>query len=629
VRKSRQHIYFLAAAVALITVLVYLSCLKNEFVNWDDDRYIVENPFIRSLDASFLKWAFFDFYAYNWHPLTWISHALDYAICGLKPLGHHLTNIILHAINTFIVVFLVIRLLEAWNKRTIRDGPPSFLNERAIFVAAGITGLLFGLHPLHVESVAWAAERKDLLCSLFFLLSLVLYTKNVNDEGMNAGAWPRFFNKRYLGALGLFVLALMSKPMAVSLPVVLLILDWHPFGRIRSLNTAASAIAEKLPFIALSVLASVVTIMAQRAGGAMTLNDVVPLSTRVLVAAQSLVVYLRKMVWPADLVPFYPYPRTASPASFEYLFPLVLIAGITAACIALSGKRKVWLSTWAFYTATLIPVLGIVQVGDQSMADRYTYLPSLGPFLIAGLGAARIRVWADKAHQGTAALSGAAVLLVISLSYGTTKQIGTWNNSIDLWSSVIQQYPGINAITYNNRALAYQKRGLYDQAIADFDQAIAINPFADKAYNNRAVVDQELGLFDRATKGYDQAIALNPSNHEAYNNLGVLYARTGSYRKAIENFNKALAVKPDYAEAFVNCGMTYALLGLYDNALESFNKAIGLKSDLPRAYSARGKLYLRTGKTDLAMVDLQKACALGNRDACNAVPYFTGGLLSE
>jgi tetratricopeptide (TPR) repeat protein len=620
-RKSRQHIYFLAAAVALITVLVYLACLKNEFVNWDDDRYIVENPHIRFLDTSFLKWAFFDFYAYNWHPLTWISHALDYAMWGLNPLGHHLTNIILHAINTFLVVFLVIRLLEAWNKRTVRNGP-TFLNERTISIAAGMTGLLFGLHPVHVESVAWVAERKDLLCALFFLLSIIMYTnyaREADKTPIKSGSAPRFLTKRYLGALGLFVLALMSKPMAVSLPVVLLILDWYPFGRVRSLNTAAAVIAEKLPFIALSALSSVVTIMAQRAGGAMMLNEVVPLQTRVLVAAKSLVVYLRKMVWPSDLVPFYPYPRTASPASFEYLFPLLLIAGITAACIALSGKRKVWLSAWAFYTATLIPVLGIVQVGNQSMADRYTYLPSLGPFLIAGLGAARIGDWTKKA-QGTVALSGAALLLVISLSWGTTKQIGTWNNSIDLWSSVIRQYPGINAITYNNRALAYQKRGLYDQAIADFDQAVAINPFADRVYNDRAVAYQELGLFDMATMGYEEAIALNPSNHEAYNNLGVLYARRGSYQKAIENFNKALAIKPDYTEAYVNCGMSYAVLSQYDNALESFNKAIGLNPGFAGAYSARGKLYLRTGKTDLAMVDFHKACVLGNRDACNAAP---------
>ena len=621
--KTKKAKYYLASTVALTTFVVYLGALHNGFVEWDDGPYILDNPHIRSFDAALFKWAFFDFYSANWHPLTWISHAVDYALWGLNPLGHHLTNIILHAMNTFLVVLLAGRLLDAYGKGRAGSGQPSFLDDRTALIAAGVTGLLFGLHPVHVESVAWVAERKDLLCGLFFLLSLMAYIRHAAGSAVgtdNRAGLPHRFTKHYLAALGFFVLALLSKPMAVSLPVVLLILDWYPLRRIRSLGTLLNAFVEKLPFIAFSLASSVVTIMAQRAGGAMALNEVVPLLTRVLVAAKALVVYLREMMWPADLVPFYPYPRTASPASFEYLFPLLLIAGITAACIALSGKRKVWLSTWAFYTATLVPVLGIVQVGGQAMADRYTYLPSLGPFLIAGLGAARIWGWTKRVHKGTAALSGAAVLLVISVSYGTTKQIGIWNNSIDLWNSVIRQFPGINHIAYNNRALAYQKRGLYDQAIADFDRAIAITPLADNVYNNRAVAYQALGLFDLAEEGYDRAIALNPSNHEAYNNLGVLYARTGSYRKAIENFNKALAIKTDYAEASVNRGMSYALLGLYGDALESFNKAIGWNPSLAVAYSARGKLYLRTGKADLAMADFQKACMLGNSDACKAAP---------
>ena len=264
--------YYLAGFVALVTFLIYLTALRNDFINWDDGPYVYENPHIRSLNAAFFKWAFFDFYESNWHPLTWVSHAVDYAIWGLNPLGHHLTNIILHTINAFIVVFLVIRLLEAWKERTTWNGPPSFLNERAALIAAGTTGLLFGLHPVHVESVAWVAERKDLLCALFFLLSIIAYTKyasGMDKEPVNSNKAPRFFNKNYLAALGLFILALLSKPMAVSLPVVLLVLDWFPFNRIRSGRTLWAAGVEKLPFIALSLVSSIITVLAQKAGGAL------------------------------------------------------------------------------------------------------------------------------------------------------------------------------------------------------------------------------------------------------------------------------------------------------------------------------------------------------------------------
>jgi tetratricopeptide (TPR) repeat protein len=613
VRKSRQHIYFLAAAVALITVLVYLSCLKNEFINWDDGNYVFDNVHIRSLDAAFFKWAFFDFYAANWHPLTWISHAVDYALWGLNPLGHHLTNIILHAINTFLVVFLVIRLLEAWNERTVRNGPPSFLNERAMFVAAGTTGLLFGLHPVHVESVAWVAERKDLLCGLFFLLSLILYTKYANDEGMNAGA-PRFFNKRYLGALGLFVLALMSKPMAVSLPVVLLILDWYPFGRVRSLNTAAFAIAEKLPFIALSALSSVVTIMAQRAGGALRLNEVIPLQTRVLVAAQALVVYLRKMIWPSDLVPFYSYPRTASPASFEYLFPLLLIAGITAACIALSGKRKVWLSTWAFYTATLIPVLGIVQVGNQSMADRYTYLPSLGPFLIAGLGAAWISERVNALKKGAQLMKGftaiVAVSILVFLSSLTFKQINIWTNSIQLWDYSIEKTRQSEFFYYYNRGQAFDTMGRFDRALEDYDKVIALNPTVAVAYYNRAIIFDKLGQPDRAFADYNRVLTLDPSYYGAYINRGLLFYSRGQFDNAIADFDTAISLKPDDPEAYYNQGLVFDRMGQLDKALADYDRALSFNPKDADSWNNRGLIYSKMGRFDRAIEDFGRAISL-------------------
>jgi hypothetical protein len=241
----------IAALIALFTFLVFLPALWNGFVNWDDQEYVYENSFIRAIDARLFRAAFLEFHSANWHPLTWISHALDYRMWGLNAAGHHLTSIVLHACNTFLVVLLVLRLVETAGNPSQR-GLPGFSSDRAILLTGGVTGLLFGLHPLHVESVAWISERKDLLCALFFLITLMTYMKYVG--GLNAGnvqrhGVSRFFHTHYLYAMGFYALALLSKPMAVSLPLVLLIVDWYPLNRISSLVTLKDVIIEKLPFL--------------------------------------------------------------------------------------------------------------------------------------------------------------------------------------------------------------------------------------------------------------------------------------------------------------------------------------------------------------------------------------------
>ena len=601
VERTRRFKYTLAGTVAVVTFLVYLAALRNDFINWDDGPYVYDNPHIRSLNAAFFKWAFFDFYEANWHPLTWLSHALDYALWGLNPLGHHLTNIVLHAINAFIVVFLVIRLLEAWKERAVRNGTPSFLNGRAILIAAGTTGLLFGLHPVHVESVAWVAERKDLLCALFFLLSVIAYTKYASgaDKGpVTLNTALRFFKRPYLVTLGLFILALLSKPMAVSLPVVLLILDWHPFNRIRSGRTLWSACVEKLPFFALSLASSIVTILAQRAGGTMTLTDVVPLSTRLLVAVKSLVAYLWKMLLPLDLAPFYPYPKSASLLTVEYFLPLAIVIAVTAACIMTARKRGLLLSAWSYYIVTLVPVLGIVQVGGQEMADRYTYLPGLGPFLAVGMGVAWVwekeRAPARRNLSVTSISVAMAALAIGFLSYSTLQQISIWKNGFVLWNYEIEKAPGVPR-AYNNRGLTYDNEGRPDKAIEDFGTAITLDPSYAAAYNNRGMVFGKTGHFDRAIEDFKTAVFLDPTYAKARNNLGTVYAKTG----------------------------------LFDKALEQFNKAILLDQDSAMAYRNRGILYLKTGHPDAAAVDFRKACELGSDDGCDALRQLAGGPHAE
>ena len=510
-----KYTYYLAATLAILTFLVYLPALRNEFVNWDDGPYVFANPHIRSMDGNFFKWAFLEFHIMNWHPLTWISHALDYALWGLNPLGHHLTNIMLHALNTFVVVVVAMKLLEAFKERSSRSGQSFLSNNRALLIAAGIAGLLFGLHPVHVESVAWVAERKDLLCALFFLMSVMTYVKYAGSrqsegEAKDETGGKNFLtNRQYLLSLGFFVLALMSKPMAVTLPAVLLILDWNPFNRIRSLKTFWAASVEKLPFLALSLISSVLTVFAQRSGGALELMEIVPLSTRLLVAVHSLIAYLGKMLWPLDLIPFYPYPRTVSLLSPEYFGVVALVIGITIFCVVKAKKKQtVWLSVWSYYCVTLAPVLGIIQVGGQAMADRYTYLPSLGPFLLMGLGAAW--VWGKiETSWKRGLIATAAFMVFLSLSFMTFQQIGRWKNDVDLWNYVIEQEGHDVLFAYFKRGQAFALRGQYEKAIEDYNTVISLNVEEySKAYIERGLTYLQAGQADLAVADLKKACSL-------------------------------------------------------------------------------------------------------------------------
>ncbi len=551
VQRTRDFKYYLAASVGLVTFAVYLTAVRNEFVGWwDDSEYVYENPYIRSFNVDFLKWAFLNFHASNWHPLTWISHAFDYAIWGLNPVGHHLSNYIIHAVNSSLVVVLIIKLLEIYQDRVIRDGSTTFIDRPRMLMVGAVTGLLFGLHPVHVESVAWVSERKDLLCALFFLLSSMTYTGYVTSGTAYQKVVPRFFHKQYLLTLGLFAMALFSKPMAISFPLVLLILDWYPFKRIQSVKSFRSAFVEKLPFIALSLISSILTILAQRAGGSMGMMVFVPLSTRLLVSAKALVAYLWKMILPMNLIPYYAYPKDVTVFSLEYLSAVILITVITLMCILYANRQKVLLTVWGYYVVTLIPVIGIVQVGEQAMADRYTYLPSLGPFLIVGLLGAWIygRVHALQRWSFAIKVSALAITLLIFfvLVSLTLRQTAIWKNPITLWTYLIEREPARVPGAYVNRGAAFHKEGQLYKAIEDFNRALFLDSFSVDAYYERGTIYLEMGQFEKAVADLNKAISL--SNYGAksvvgrelfFLNRGFAYSKLNQDALAASDFRKA------------------------------------------------------------------------------------------
>jgi hypothetical protein len=516
----------------VISSVVYLNALHNGFVDWDDGTYVLNNHFIRSLDYSFFRWITFSFHAGNWHPLTWLSHAMDYKIWGLNPMGHHLTNIALHGINSFLVTVISIRLLES---RDRVSGTPVMTEYWRCFAGA-LTGLLFGVHPLHVESVAWVAERKDLLCALFFLLSINSYIHYVSNKvvvkpGENGRT---FLRGTYLAGLIFFILALLSKPMAVSLPIVLLIIDWYPFERFRSFRGLLPVLPEKLPFILLSIGSSIVTFLAQKEGGAVIPMVTIPLSDRFLMAIKSLALYLGKLILPLNLLPFYTYPKHVAPLSFPYLSAFVTVLAIVLICFVFARKYRLLPAVFGFYFVTLIPVLGIVQVGNQAMADRYSYLPSIGPFLLAGVALA----WLGVSMQGIERLrliapvfsGGLVVVVVVVLGAITWRQTAVWKNSITLWSYVIEKnHENENnavkfSFAYNNRGVAYHEKQRLDEAIADYSRGILLDPADGDIYNNRAIAYAAKKEYELALADNRKAFQLNPNNGGVLYNIACIYA---------------------------------------------------------------------------------------------------------
>lgn len=518
-RKSTNIIPFFLLTW-IITFLVFLPALKNGFVGWDDHLYVVDNLNIRSLDIGFIKWAFSSVVAANWHPVTMLSHAIDYSLYGLSPRGHHLTNIILHACNASLVFLLAQSLIT--RARTLNIENPTG-RAQTLMISLGALGaaLLFGTHPIHVESVAWISERKDLLCAFFFLLSTLTYIRYSTTAS----------NKITPYALSLlfFLLALMSKPMAISLPLVFIIIDFYPLGRGDSLLKIKKNLLEKIPFFALAISFSLLTLKVQAIGGAVASLGQITLFERILVSVRAFTFYLYKIFLPIKLTPLYPYPEDITLFSFASIGSIIVLALITIAALYSLKKHRALFALWAYYVITLLPVIGIVQVGAQAAADRYTYLPGISIFMIAG---ALLTSKALHSRLSKNILILFTIILCTVLSYKTIIQTAVWKNSFTLWGSVIEEYPNEISGAYYNRGIDYLKIGEKTLAIEDFNDSIRLNPSHVDSYNNRGVGFAMRGDFQRAITDFRIAATLDPESKDAYKNLSRAYTELGDSKRA-------------------------------------------------------------------------------------------------
>ncbi len=508
-------IYLAAFLVFVLTFVIYLPALHNGFVDWDDTIYLVDNTRLTTLNKEFILWAVTNFYAGMWHPLTWISFSIDYTFWGMNPFGYHLTNVLLHSLNAFLVCLLAVRLLEAHSARTrARSSIAEDVRGKFILLSGVLAGLFFGLHPLRVESVAWVSERKDVL-SLFFCLSAILmYLRFVSIQFRKSDTVSIGLKDRtYAISLALFALSLMSKPVAVTLPVVLLIIDWYPLGRFDDARKRKAVIVEKIPFFVLSTVVSLITVVSEQR--ALTPISEVSFFSRVLVACKSVVLYLIFMAWPAGLSPFHVHPRNVSVLSPEYAVSAALIVVITVISIKSARFTRLWPTSWLLYLVTLLPVLGLVQIGSISMADRYTYFPGVGISILA----ATCLVWLFMRTRRLQSIGkmlvpvylGCLVFLLAFYCIITVKQIAVWQNTLTLWNRVIEIQPRTGA-AYFNRGRYYTELGAYEDALQDMNTALAIarQKQFKKAYSGiyfmRANIFRLLGRFKEAATDYSSAI---------------------------------------------------------------------------------------------------------------------------
>lgn len=544
--RSRRTIIGIAIALFIITITLYWPTRHYDFVNYDDNDYVSDNAFVvTGLTPQNIRWAFTHFHAGYWIPLTWISHMIDCQFWGARPGPPHLVNVAFHSANA-ILVFLIFFLTTGaiW---------------RSAFVAA-----LFALHPLHVESVAWIAGRKDVLSTLLWLVAILAYWRFM--RGRNA-RW-------YAATFVCFILGLMAKPTLVTLPVTLLLLDFWP---LKASQSWTRLFLEKLPFFVASLAFSALTIFTQAGVGSVSSLSQIPISFRLVNALVNYGRYLTKTFWPVNLIAFYPLPN--SPSIWLVLLVTAFLFAATVFALKRSKTEPHLLFGWLWFLVTLFPTIGLFQSGGQSIADRFTYVPLIGIFAAISWQTA---IFAERSRIVEKIMVAVAIATIGASACLSAVQIKQWRDPITLFSRILK-IAGPVPVAEDHLGSALYKRGEMDGAIRHFRSAIDLNPRYPDAHNNLGVLLSQRGSYGEAYEQFREAIRLNPQNARAYNNFGNALQQSGETEEAIRNYQRALKLQPGYWAAHNNLGAALCRAGRKAEAIEQFREALKFKPDFEPA----------------------------------------------
>jgi protein O-mannosyl-transferase len=637
----------MAGLLVLLTMALYWPVTGYDFINFDDPGYVAANPHVQGgLTWQSMCWALTTLDLGLWHPLTWISHMLDCQWFGLRPGWHHLTGVLLHTANT-VLLFLVLRGMTGalW---------------RSAVVAA-----LFALHPLHVESVAWVAERKDVLSTFFVLLTLWAYhryskgrrgkeesrkqkAQSGSQKPKAGGRWsvvrgPWFISQLpssifYLLSLSFFALGLMSKPMIVTLPLLLLLLDYWPLGRMRNavgsdtkheprntstLRSTATEdwqhasrsrvfrlALEKLPFLVLAGLTSLITLHAAKGEDSLPSVAQYPITDRLANAILSYARYFLEAFWPGSLAVYYPFPGTFS--TWTVAGALLLLAGISVAALCMARRWPYVMMGWLWYLVTLLPVIGLIQLAAYSHADRYSYVPLIGVFVGVTWGAGEwVSHWRGSALGCVAAVVGAVILLCVVRA---RQQVGFWKDSETLFRHALAVTED-NWLAHLSLGNALREKGQIDEAIFQYQETLRLEPALPDAHNNLGIALAKKGQIDEAIGQYREALREKPDHANAHYNLGNALGKKGQNEEAIRQYQEAIRAQPDHAEAHGNLGIALAKSGQTDEAIRQYEEALRLKPDLADAHNGLGAALDQKGQIDEAIRHLQEALRLKADDA--------------
>lgn len=632
--RSTARIIIISLVLAAATLLTYQSVRHNEFLSYDDTDYVLQNRQVQhGLNRQSIAWAFTTLHASNWHPLTWISHMIDWQLYGKRPAGHHMTSVMLHTINA-IFLFLLLLYMTGFMWRS------------------AMVAFLFALHPLHAESVAWIAERKDVLCTFFWFLTTIAYVRYARGNGWKRFAWV------IIGFAG----AIMSKPMAVTLPFTLLLLDYWPMRRIALQNGTLRQWAaawgrlcvEKWPLFAMTVVSSCITFVAQKSGGAVTQLEALPLWMRLCNSGMSYWRYIVKMFWPDPLMTYYHHElqHIVIPLAIMLILLLVLL---TAGFGFVRRKRPYAVTGWLWYLGTLVPVIGIVQVGVQAMAERYTYIPLIGLFIAVVWGIADIGVRLPKIKP---AVFTVAVFALAAMAIRTHAQVTTvWKNTITLFSNVLEidprgEFPNLSL------GAAYMRQEKLDEAKRYFERALSYNPSGPQTLSYYAFCLMQTKNFSAAVQSLERAIRVAPDNRDVLVNMaewcllsGQRPAEAEGYcrkviaawpdftiarfyladalqaqnrlTEAMQVYQEILVIEPDNSEALNNVGILYGKQGKGDEALRQFKRALVVKPDQALAHTNIGRVFMEKNQVAEAVREFTEALRF---DSANAVAHNNLGV---